>query len=403
MKHKPVILSLALFCLTGVCGTAQTKKSEVFAMEEAGWQKVSTAHRLSQFPKIHDDGRLWFRYEAPSTAQTVTLRYRGVEHEMTKDAEGRWNAVLTDSEPGFQAYHFEVDGVSVMDPGVRPYFVNGYVSVVDYPAPEEDYYSLKPVPHGDVREHWFYSEVTESWRRMFVYTPPGYEKNPGTRYPVLYLQHGGGELESEWAHAGRANFILDNLIAAGKARPMMIVMNLGFVTRANQGDAAPVRGYQPGYAAAFEEMLLKEVIPDIDATYRTMTDSKHRAMAGLSMGGGQTFYVGLGNTNVFGSVGVFSSGLFGGIGGPGMGGARPFDAEAQIPGLLTEARSFNEALDLFYICVGEQDPRIEPTKKAVTTLRENGLEVEFASFPGGHEWQVWRRSLHDFAQRLFNQ
>lgn len=402
MKIKHILsIALTTAMMTGFACQDQAGRPGTFFMEDDGqWEKVSTAHRLSQFPKIHPDGRIWFRYEAPQTAESVTLHIRNIEYGMQKDTAGLWNVVIPGTGPGFQIYSFNVDGASIIDPGCTPFYVNGYTSVIEYPAPDDEFYSIKNVPHGDVREHWFYSQVAGSFRRMYVYTPPGYEKNTGTRYPVLYLQHGGGELENEWIHSARANFILDNLIAGGRARPMIIVMNLGFVTRPGQEGQAPVPGYQPGFAAAFEEMLISEVIPDVDAYFRTIADSRHRAMAGLSRGGGQTFYIGLENTGTFASMGVFSSGLFRGTRGPG-GENLKFNAEEQIPGLLTKAASFNKALDLFYISCGEQDERIEPTKKAVATFRENGLEVEFASFPGDHEWQVWRKSLHDFARRLF--
>jgi len=386
--------------------TMKSKNFEIgqaatFTIEDDGqWQTASNADRVSEFPKMHPDGRVWFRYEAPPTAESVELSIDGESHDMQTDADGLWNVVIPGAQPGFRIYSFVVDGVSIPDPGSTPYFMGGNVSALEYPSPDDDFYALRHVPHGDVRQHWFYSDVAGEFRSMFVYTPPGYDEDTNTRYPVVYLQHGGGEVEDEWVNSGRANFILDNLLAEGNAQPMIIVMNNGFVTRAEGADEAPAGGYGPGFAAAFEDMLLDEVIPDVDATYRTLPDSEHRALAGLSMGGGQTFYIGLENTDVFGSLGVFGSGLFGGLGG---GGGEPeaFDAEAHIPGLLTRAESFNEALDLFYVSVGEQDPRLEASTRAVELFREHGLDVEFGTFQGAHEWRTWRSSWFDFAQHLF--
>lgn len=177
---------------------------------------------------------------------------------------------------------------------------------------------------------------------------------------------------------------------------MIVVMSNGNVP--SPGGARG--GYSRAGMAGFNEELLNNIIPFIEDHYRVLTDAKNRALAGLSMGGGQAFYVGLQNRNKFGSVGIFSTGLFGGIGSRGSSGG--FNAEEQMPGLLTDPASFNETLDLLYISVGEQDPRIEATKETVQTFKEKGLEVEFKSFPGAHEWQVWRKSLHDFASKLFH-
>jgi enterochelin esterase-like enzyme len=235
-----------------------------------------------------------------------------------------------------------------------------------------------------------------------IYTPPGYDTQTDTKYPVLYIQHGGGEDERGWAQQGKTDIILDNLIAEKKAKPMLVVIPNGNVP--SRGGARG--GYSIEGMAGFKEELIDNIIPFIESNYRVLTGAENRALSGLSMGGGQAFYVGLPNADKFAWIGVFSSGLFGGIGGGFGGGGRGatssgFDAEVQIPGLLTNSKSFNDKLRLLYISVGEQDPRFEPTKSTVATFRENGLKVEFASFPGQHEWQVWRKSLHNFAQRLF--
>jgi len=379
LKRTAVVLVLATTAIG--CVTRPRQPFSFLMRDDGQWETASNAHRLSEFPKVHEDGRVWFQFDAPETAYSVALRIDGENYDMAMDGSGLWNVVVPRLQSGFRIYSFVVDGVSIRDPNSTPYYVNGYVSALEYPPSGEDFYAVKPVPHGDVREHWFYSDVAGEFRRMYVYTPPGYD-DIDTRYPVLYLQHGGGELEDEWVHSARANFILDNLLAEGDARPMIIVMNMGFVTRAGTEDSD-----------GFEDMLLDEVIPDVDASFRTLPDPAHRAMAGLSRGGGQTFNIGLTHTDTFGSLGVFSSGLFRNVSGS------AFDDE--IPGLLTRAESFNDALDLLYLSVGEQDERLEATQAAVATFRAHSLEVEFASFPGAHEWRVWRSSLHDFAQRLF--
>jgi enterochelin esterase family protein len=267
-------------------------------------------------------------------------------------------------------------------------------SAIDIPEEGADFLTIKNVPHGDIRSCIYLSKATGTWRNLNIYTPPGYDKDTKNQYPVLYIQHGGGEDERGWAVQGKTNIILDNLIAQGKAVPMIVVIPNGNVSKPGLAAA----GYSEEAMAAYKEELFRNVIPFIESNYRVKTDAANRAMAGLSMGGGQAFYTGLRNTDMFANVGVFSSGLFGGIG---RQPATAFDPETVIPGLLTNPESFNKKLKVFYISVGEQDPRIEFTRKMVENCRSKGLKVEFASFPGSHEWQVWRKSLHDFVQKLF--
>lgn len=347
------------------------------------------------YPRILPDNRVVFQLRAPDAGKVqINL---GRIYDLQKDATGVWTVTTSPQEPGFHYYSLVIDGVAVADPASESYFGIGRMSsAIEIPEPGADFYAVKDVPQGELRSRRYFSKTTDSWRRLFVYTPPGYDQDTGRKYPVLYIQHGGGEDETGWAVQGRTDVILDNLIAAGKARPMLVVI-------ANGNIPAP-DGARPGYSAAgmagFANELLQSVLPCIESNYRVLAGAENRALAGLSMGGGQAFYVGLANKDKFASVGVFSSGLFGGINRGPVGG-EAFNAEAQVPGLLSKSQSFNEALKVFYISVGEQDPRIEPTKKAVAEFKAHGLQVEFASFPGGHEWQVWRKSLHDFAQRIF--
>jgi enterochelin esterase-like enzyme len=358
----------------------------------------------SGYPRILSDNRIVFQVRAPGASQVqINL---GRNYDMKKDDSGVWTVTTAPQDAGFHYYSLVIDGVSVSDPASQSFFGTGRMSsAIEIPESGVDFYTPKAVPHGDLRSKRYFSKATGSWRRLFVYTPPGYEKG-SKKYPVLYIQHGGGEDETGWAVQGRTDIILDNLIAGGKATPMLVVIANGNVTapggargRAGGAGGAGAGGYSAAGMAGFADELLNNIVPFVESNYRVKTGAKDRALAGLSMGGGQAYFVGLGHKDKFGSVGVFSTGLFGGIS---QTGAQPFNAEDQMPGILTDAKSFNKSLKVFYISVGEQDPRLEPTKTAVANFKSHGLKVEFASFPGGHEWQVWRKSLHDFAQRLFN-
>ena len=255
-------------------------------------------------------------------------------------------------------------------------------SAIEIPETGVGFYTVKDVPHGEIRSKRYFSKFTGSWRRLYVYTPPGYDKDTKKKFPVLYIQHGGGEDETGWAVQGKTDIIMDNLIAAGKATPMLVVMDNGNVPSPGGGRGGG--GYSSAGMAGFADELLNNIVPFVENNYRVKADAKDRALAGLSMGGGQAFYVGMGHKDKFGAVGVFSTGLFGGISNAA---APPFNTEEQIPGLLTNAKSFNDSLKVFYISVGEQDPRLEPTKKAVADFKSHGLKVEFASFPGGNGWR----------------
>ncbi len=362
------------------------------AQMPAGTIPASTNIRSNECPCILPDLRIVFSVNAPD-AQKVQIDL-GKIYDMQKDEKGIWTVTTEPQDPGFHYYSLVIDGVKVSDPASETFYGTGRMSsAIDIPEEGVDFYSIKNVPHGEIRSIVYFSNTTGTWRNLNIYTPPGYNKDQ-KKYPVLYIQHGGGEDERGWAVQGKTNFILDNLIADGKAVPMLVVISNGNVTR--PGTMVP--GYSEEAMAAFKEELVENVIPFVENNYRIKSGVVNRAVAGLSMGGGQAFYTGLRNTDIFANVGVFSSGLFGGIS---RQPAAEFDAEATIPGILSNPQSFNKKLSLFYISVGEQDPRIEPTKKLIDTFRSKGLKVEFSSFPGGHEWQVWRKSLHDFAQKLF--
>ena len=375
MKNNALILCIALMLIP-----AALKAQELFvAPSPEGWERAEYTHRQADFPKINAKGEFWFRFQAPPTAKEVVLSIpvAGVNMPMQKDADGFWNAILTIPKVGFQIYYIVVDGVRFLDPGTTPFYGNGFTGTVEVPSPDEDYYIIKDVPHGDVREHWFYSDVDKKFRRAFVYTPAGYDTEVDRRYPVLYLQHGAGEDESEWTHSGRAAVILDNLIAEGKAVPMIVVMNNDFVYR--PGDDRSGRLYlAPTGIENFGEMFIGEAIPDIDAHYRTLADPAHRAMAGLSLGGMITNQVGLANSSLFAYYGIFSGGTVS-------------DPERIDKGTVRF---------IFETC-GSQE---YPERIAADVEKLNGMGIKAASYvsPGtAHEWQTWRRSLHEFLPLIF--
>src|SRR5438132_2616590 len=257
----------------------------------------------AQYPRIHPDLRVSFRLRAP-TAQKVQIQPGGGDNglgngpfDMTQGDDGVWNVTIPPAVPGFHYYWFLIDGVPVNDPGSETYF--GWAkqtSGVEIPEKGVDFYGPQDVPHGEVHIRWYHSKITDTTRRAYVYTPPDYDTNNSTRYPVLYLQHGAGEDERAWHKQGRMNFIMDNLIASKKATPMLVVMDRGYATRPGE---APNKN-------SFGDVLLEEIIPLIDSKYRTIADRHHRAMAGLSMGGMQTMQIGLTHLDKFAALGAFS-------------------------------------------------------------------------------------------------
>jgi enterochelin esterase family protein len=380
---NPKSIGLAMLIWLSAMGLANAQLVE-------NSKPAPTNNNPNECPCIMPDNSVIFKVNAPN-AQRIQIDLRK-KYDMEKGDDGVWTARTEPVEPGFHYYFLVIDDVPVADPASQSFYGTGKMaSAIDIPEEGVDFYEIKDVPHGAVSSKYYYSNVTDSWRRFFVYTPPGYDENRKEKYPVVYIQHGGGEDETGWTVQGKTDIILDNLIAEGKIKPMIAVIANGNV-RTGRG------GYSSEGMASFKKEMTENVVPFIDNNYRTKADPKNRAICGLSMGGGQSFYVGLESLNYFGSVGVFSSGLFGGIRNPS---GNTFDAEKEIPGLLSKSNEFNKKLDLFYISCGEQDMRIEFTKQAVATMRENGLEVKFNSFPGDHEWQVWRKSLHDFVQMLF--
>lgn len=365
-------------------------------------------------PSIHTDGRVTFALKAPRANSLQVAGGDGLGRgpfPMTKGADGTWSVTIPRPVPGFHYYWFVLDGVSVNDPGSETYFGYGKeTSGIEIPEPGADFYEVKSVPHGEAREKWYLSRTTAQWRHALVYTPPGYEKSLSRRYPVLILQHGMGEDETGWTRQGRAQFILDNLIAAGKAQPMIVVMDRGYASKpgappfALTGDTR-LRDLQVAFGA-FADVVIHDLIPTIDASYRTIDDRRHRAIAGLSMGGMQTLFIASRHLDEFAYIASLS--------GPVLSGTDPdeqlgaslqgeFDPKTAYDGLFSDPAKFNQRVELLWLGAGTEEQQLHARVSGVAdALRRSGVRVVFFESPGtAHEWQTWRRDLYDLAPRLF--
>jgi enterochelin esterase-like enzyme len=368
----------------------------------------TTNIRGADYPRILPDLRIQFRIKAPD-AKKVQFDL-GKPYDAIKDDNGYWTATTDPKVPGFHYYWLVVDGVYLIDPSSETFYGTGKeASGIEIPEKDVDYYSPQDVPHGDVRERWYLSKTTGAWRRIFVYTPPNYDVNTDLRYPVLFLQHGGGEDERGWPNQGKLSFIMDNLIASGKARAMIVVMEQGYARKpgepqvplgpppAPKSDSAAI---PPDFArmfATFGDVVTSDLIPMIDATYRTRADRDDRALAGLSMGGMQAFQIGLGHLDTFSYIGGFS-----GSGG-GFGGA-PFDPATANGGVMADANAFNARVHLLWLGIGTEEPKrmFDSVHAYNDALTKAGIHHVFYESPGtAHEWLTWRRDLHEFAPLLF--
>ena len=371
------------------------------------------------YPCVRADRSVTFRVAAPD-AQKVQVRLGGA-HDMTRGQDGLWMVTIPPQVVGFHYYSIVVDGAVMADPATRSFFGSGWDnSGIEIPEPDTDaaYYSAKDVPHGQVSQRWYYSKVTGKWRRCYIYTPPDYESNPRSRYPVLYLLHGWGENEQGWHTQGHVDFIMDNLIAEKKAKPMLIVMdNLNavkpgedaslysarsIIARSSMADVAPAGaargpsganrgGFPTNWGGAFTEMMFTDLIPMVERTYRVAPGRENRAMAGLSMGGMQSFLTVLPNLDKFAYLGGFS-GSSGGRGG--------FDPKTSSNGVFANAEAFNKKMKLLFLGIGSvEGPGTKNFSEALTTA---GIHNVYFESPGtAHEWLTWRRCLNDFAPRLF--
>ncbi|MEN6335990.1 MAG: malectin domain-containing carbohydrate-binding protein, partial [Phycisphaerales bacterium] len=393
MKRKLTAPALLLILSSPLC-LAQTSQPA----DANDWKPSSLNQPGKQYPQVTSDGRVRTSISAPQ-AQKVELDIGAVKYPLTKDEKGVWTG--GESKPqdeGFHYYQIWIDGAAVPDPGSLYFYgASRWGSGVECPAKDQDFYALKEVPHGQIRQNLYYSKVTKTTRRCFVYTPPAYDKDTATRYPVLYLQHGGGEDETGWPNQGKTNLIMDNLIAEGKAKPFIVVMDNGTWSMGGRPPARGQGGTWPpaGWADAFKKTLLEDIIPMIDANYRTLADQPHRAMAGLSMGGMQTKAITLASLDTFSHIGIFSGGSI-------------------APTDINDLNTFKQKVKLVFVSYGSRE--IDPAnrrgggrggfggdpKASAEALKQAGVNSVFYVSPNtAHEWQSWRRSLREFAPLLF--
>jgi len=381
--------------------------------------------QIRQYPEVNSQRRVRTRLRAPD-AQSVQLDIGGVRYPMTKGDDGYWIGVSNAQDEGFHYYQLNVDGVNVPDPGTLMFYgASRWGSGVEVPAHDADFYAMKNVPHGNLREVHFFSKIANASLQCFVYTPPGYEKG-SKRYPVLYIQHGAGEDEHGWGSQGHAGLIMDNLIAEGKAKPFIMVIGNSYIPGTGGGrgaapgapagrgaapagqPAAPAPTGQPSAAAPagapggpgapgrggpggrgftmtntpFEHVLIEETIPFIDANFRTLPDQPHRAMAGLSMGGALTHGITLAHLDKFAYIGMFSGGSI---------------AASEVKDMA----DFKKKVKLVFVGYGSRENG-GPGKASVEDLKKAGIDAVYYESPlTAHEWLSWRRDLHEFAPVLF--
>ena len=360
-------------------------------------KKEPTPNDTLVSPEVGQDRSITFRLYAPKASE-VTLRgdwMDGPAVKLTKDDKGVWSATAGPLPADYYSYSFTVDGVRTLDPknATIKQGISSLDNMVFVPGPEAEFQALRDVPHGEVRQAWYKSSTLDRQRRMHVYTPPGYDAGTD-KYPVLYLLHGGGDEDSGWSTIGRAGLILDNLIAAGKAKPMLVVMPNGSLPR--PAAAAPGAKLDPKEMAAFQDRftneLLKDVVPFVEKSYRVVPDAGHRALAGLSMGGGQTTRVLTTNPDKFGYFAIWSAGLFGGS---------PDAFERQNETFLAGADRVNKSVKLLSITVGDKDFALNGSKALAGVLEKHGIKHEMTLTGGGHTWINWRQYLRDLAPKLF--
>ena len=377
--------TLAVFALAagGIIASAQTNQPT------DDWKPSPSNMPGQDFPQVNSEGRVRARLRAPD-AQNVELNISGVKFPMTKDANGVWTGDSTPQDQGNHYYGMVVDGADVPDPNGSFIFGSGaWRNQVEIPADDQDFYALKDVPHGQVREIHYFGKTSNKQRRCFVYTPPDYDKDVARRFPVLYLQHGYNENETGWSHQGRAGFILDNLIAKGKAKPFIIVMENGdinvrpgFVPHGAPPASGTRKGRGPFDFGPFEHALLEDVIPFVDSHFRTLADQPHRAMAGLSMGGMQARAIAPTHLDVFSHIGIFSGGSI-------------------ATNDISDLSAFKQKVKLVFVSYGSRENGAAG-RANVAELKAAGINSVFYESPNtAHEWQTWRRSLHEFAPLLF--
>jgi len=382
MNHRLTTILLAAVIAGGTC-LAQTDQPII----KEDFKPSALNQPGQEYPQVNSQGYARFRIEAPE-AQSVRVSLGGLERggfSLDKGEDGLWTGITQKPlDEGFHYYHLTVDGGTFNDPGTLNFYGSTrWESGIEVPAHDQDFYALKNVPHGRVQQILFSSESTNTSRRAFVYTPPDYDKDLTKRYPVLYLQHGWGEDETAWSNQGRANLIMDNLIAEGKTEPFIIVMTYGMTNEIRFGG---LRNFDIG---PFQTVLVEELIPYVDANFRTLSDQPHRAMAGLSMGGMETKSITLKNLDKFSHIGLFS------------GGSISLDDVNNTPG-------FKEEVKLVFVSYGSRElsggrsRRGGDPKANADSLKQAGINSVFYVSPDtAHEFQSWRRSLQQFAPLLF--
>ena len=338
-------------------------------------------------PDVLPDGRVTFRLNAPKAEEVVvTGEFLDGPRSFAKDADGVWSVTVGPIAPEIYHYNFTIDGVRTIDPS-NPQLKTGstpstITSVLEIRHPSPVFYDAQPVPHGEIRTHWYQSKSLGTVRRLTVYTPPGYDKNQSARYPVLYLFHGANADENAWYRLGRANLILDNLLAAGTIKPFIVVMPFGYGVLPG--------GLQADNTAKFSKDLIDDVIPYIDDSYRTISNRTNRAIVGLSMGGGQALNIGLSNIDLFSYVGGFSAAI---------GNAASFPKT--YANLTANAGQVNSKLKLLWIGCGTEDSLFGASKNFSEWLTAGNIKHTFRETGGAHTWMVWRRYLHEVAPLLF--
>ncbi len=375
------LLLLCVLC----CWQISTVSAQQSALPEGfkdDFKPATTNQAGKEYPQVNSEGRIKFRVMAPD-AKSVSTTFRD-STEFIKGEDGVWTGYSRPLDVGFHYYELVIDGAHVPDPNSTFYFgAMRWGSGIEIPAPDAEFYALKKVPHGQMREIFFHSASTNSERRAFVYTPPGYDSDQSVRYPVLYLQHGWGENEYGWSVQGHAGRIMDNLIAQGSAKPSIVVMTYGMTNDTARGG---LRNFDISH---FEKVLVDELVPFIDTNFRTLTDQPNRAMAGLSMGSMETKLITLRHLDKFSHIGLFS-------------GATISKEEAE------NTDGFKEKVKLVFVSYGSKEVGEGRSRQAgnpadsIKQLKELGINAHYYLSPEtAHEWQTWRRSLKEFAPLLF--
>ncbi len=348
-------------------------------------------------PEVSKDNRVTFRLQAPKASSVTVSGDFGANAQMKKGEDVIWSVTVGPLEPEEYVYYYLLDSVRMLDPN-NARVKTGYVTstttnLLNVPAKEAAFYDVQDVPHGEIRTQLYKSKSNGVVRELTVYVPPGYDENPGKRYPVLYLLHGFANDQNSWHRYGRANDILDNLLAKKAIDPFLVVMPLGYGGARIDGDGIGIppegAGRLVGDADLYQRDLLEDVIPMIEKKYRTIADRKHRAIVGFSMGGGQAGRYGLSNLNTFSYIGIMSAGLGGGA------------TTEPLKTLAADPKKANEQISLLWIGCGRQDFAFNGAKTLSDSLKQIGIKHNFVETEGEHHWRVWRRYLRDLSPLLF--